>query len=495
LDETQINLHTAFQIAEVDPRVFGGFLEHLGRAVYQGVYDPDCVHADEDGFRTDVMGALNRLEMTTMRYPGGNFVSGYHWMNGVGSLEDRPTVRDLAWQSIEPNHFGTDEFIKLCAQMMWTPMIAVNLGTGTPEDARDWVEYCNCATGTQYSDFRAVNGSNEPFGVPLWCLGNEMDGPWQLGHVPASEYAIKAQQAAKMMKDTDPSIELIVCGSCAPTLDTYMEWDREVLEYTWNNVDYVSLHRYVGNPKNDTASYLGVTNAIDKQIEEMDAVCRYVQAKRKSDKRVYSCFDEWNVWYKNRDGDGRGKFAPHLIEEVYNLEDALVVAGFLQSFVRHADSVKIANLAQIVNVIAPILTRGDEMLIQPTFYPFEMMSKRRYGMALQTSVTGPSYVSEEYGAVQTIDASAILDRNRLHVFATNRSLTEDAIVVIDLADATIDSVIDGEVLTGSDPKAVNTYDAPVQVTAVKYEGVETKDGKAVMVLPPLSFAAVSLGIK
>jgi len=495
LDETLINLHTAFQVAEVDPRVFGGFLEHLGRAVYQGVYDPDCVHADADGFRTDVMGALNRLEMTTMRYPGGNFVSGYHWMNGVGPLEDRPTVRDLAWQSIEPNHFGTDEFLKLCAQMMWTPMIAVNLGTGTPEDARDWVEYCNCATGTQYSDFRAVNGSNEPFGVPLWCLGNEMDGPWQLGHVPASEYAIKAQQAAKMMKDTDPSIELIVCGSCAPTLGTYMEWDREVLEYTWNNVDYVSLHRYVGNPKNDTASYLGVTNAIDRQIEEMDAVCRYVQAKRKSDKRVYSCFDEWNVWYKNRDGDGRGKFAPHLIEEVYNLEDALVVAGFLQSFVRHADSVKIANLAQIVNVIAPILTRGDEMLIQPTFYPFEMMSKRRYGTALQTSVTGPSYVSEEYGTVQTIDASAILDRNRLHVFATNRSLTEDATVVIDLADGTIDSVIDGEVLTGSDPKAVNTYEAPEQVTAVKYEGVETKDGNAVMVLPALSFAAVTLGIK
>ena len=495
MDETLINLHTAFQVAEVDPRVFGGFLEHLGRAVYQGVYDPDCVHADADGFRTDVMGALNRLEMTTMRYPGGNFVSGYHWMNGVGPLEDRPTVRDLAWQSIEPNHFGTDEFLKLCAQMMWTPMIAVNLGTGTPEDARDWVEYCNCATGTQYSDFRAVNGSNEPFGVPLWCLGNEMDGPWQLGHVPASEYAIKAQQAAKMMKDTDPSIELIVCGSCAPTLGTYMEWDREVLEYTWNNVDYVSLHRYVGNPKNDTASYLGVTNAIDRQIEEMDAVCRYVQAKRKSDKRVYSCFDEWNVWYKNRDGDGRGKFAPHLIEEVYNLEDALVVAGFLQSFVRHADSVKIANLAQIVNVIAPILTRGDEMLIQPTFYPFEMMSKRRYGTALQTSVTGPSYVSEEYGTVQTIDASAILDRNRLHVFATNRSLTEDATVVIDLADGTIDSVIDGEVLTGSDPKAVNTYEAPEQVTAVKYEGVETKDGNAVMVLPALSFAAVTLGIK
>lgn len=492
MDRTTINLHTAFTVGKVDPRIFGGFLEHLGRAVYQGVFEPESPHADENGFRADVLDALNRLEMTTMRYPGGNFVSGYHWMNGVGPLEDRPTVRDLAWQSIEPNHFGTDEFIQLCAKMMWIPMIAVNLGTGTPEDARDWVEYCNCATGTQYSDYRAVNGSNEPFGVPIWCLGNEMDGPWQLGHVPADQYAIRAQQAAKMMKDTDPSIELVVCGSCAPTLSTYMEWDREVLEYTWNNVDYVSLHRYVGNPKDDTASYLAVTRSIDRQIEEMDAVCRFVQAKKKSDKRVYSCFDEWNVWYKNRDGDGRGKFAPHLIEEVYNLEDALVVAGFLQSFIRHADTVKVANLAQIVNVIAPILTRGDEMLIQPTFYPFEMMAKRRYGTSLTTTVSGPTYTSAEYGEVTTIDASAIRDRNRLHVFATNRSLTDSAPVVVDLADGEIDSVVDAEILTGGDPKLANAFDDPERVVSAAFDGVEVKDGKASLALPPLSFCAMTL---
>lgn len=492
MDETHITLHTQFQVGEVDPRIFGGFLEHLGRAVYQGVYDPECAHADKDGYRTDVIGALDRLEMTTMRYPGGNFVSGYHWMNGVGPVENRPTVRDLAWQSIEPNHFGTDEFIKLCAKLMWTPMIAVNLGTGTPEDARDWVEYCNCSTGTQYSDLRAINGSKEPFGVPLWCLGNEMDGPWQLGHVPADEYAIRAQQAAKMMKDTDPSIELIVCGSCSVTLDSYMEWDREVLEYTWKNVDYVSLHRYVGNHVNDAASYLGVTNAIDRQIEEMDAVCRFVQAKKKSEKRVYSCFDEWNVWYKNRDGNGRGKFAPHLIEEVYNLEDALVVAGFLQSFIRHADSVKIANLAQIVNVIAPIVTCGDEMLIQPTFYPFEMISKRRNGTSLQASVRGPVYISKEYGETQTIDTSVILDRNRLQVFATNRSLVEDAPVVVDLVDAGIDSVIDAEILAGTDPKMANSFEEPDQVKSEMFEGVDVKEGRATFRLPPLSFAAMTM---
>jgi len=492
--QTRINLHSAFTVGEVDPRLFGGFLEHLGRAVYQGVFDPESGHADENGFRTDVTGALDRLEMTTMRYPGGNFVSGYDWMNGVGPLEDRPAVKELAWHSLEPNHFGTDEFIQLCAKMMWTPMIAVNLGTGTPEDARDWVEYCNSAMGTQYADYRTVNGSEEPFGVPLWCLGNEMDGPWQIGHVPARDYAIRAKQAAKMMKRVDPSIELVVCGSCTVDLNTYMEWDREVLEYTWDDVDYVSLHRYVGNPKDDTADYLGVTNAIDRQIEEMDAVCRYVQGKRKSDKRVYSAFDEWNVWYKNRVSDGKGKFAPHLLEEVYNLEDALVAAGFLQSFIRHADSVKIATIAQIVNVIAPILTRGDDMLIQSIFYPFEMMSKRRHGSALRTAVVGPTYTTGSYGEVTTVDASAILDRHRLHVFATNRSLTEEAEIIVDLADGTVETVVDAELLTGTDPKAANTFEEPEQIVSQAFEKVDIQDGKAIFRIPALSFCAMTLEV-
>ncbi|MCB0209997.1 MAG: alpha-N-arabinofuranosidase, partial [Anaerolineae bacterium] len=311
MKETTITLHTDFQIGEVDPRIFGGFLEHMGRAVYEGVYDPECAHADEDGFRTDVLNALEPLQYTVMRYPGGNFVSGYHWQNGIGPRDKRPTMQDLAWQSTEPNQIGTDEYIQLCRRMNWTPMLTVNLGTGTPEEARNWVEYCNSPTGTYYADMRATNGSENPHDVKLWCLGNEMDGPWQLGHVPADRYAIRAQQAAKMMKDTDPSLELVACGSCAIELPTYLEWDRQVLEYIGDYADYISLHRYVGNTANDTPDYLAVTNSIDQQIEEMDAVCRYVQGKNRSSKRAYLCFDEWNVWYRARQQehmDGKGKF-------------------------------------------------------------------------------------------------------------------------------------------------------------------------------------------
>jgi len=492
---TTITLHSDFTIGEVDPRVFGGFLEHLGRAVYQGVYDPDCAHADADGIRTDVLGALKRLRMTAMRYPGGNFASGYHWLDGVGPRERRPVIRELAWQSIEPNHFGTDEYLALCRKAEWTPMLTVNLGTGTPEEARDWVEYCNCPTGTRYADMRAANGHVAPYDVKLWCLGNEMDGPWQLGHVPADQYAIRAQQAAKMMKDVDKSLELVACGSCSIGMRTYMAWDQQVLDYMGDFADYISLHRYVGNDAGDTPDFLAVTNSIDQQIEEMDAACRFAQAKGRRRKRAYLCFDEWNVWYKDRQGNGEGKFAPHLIEEVYNLEDALVVAGFLNSFIRHADVLKIANIAQIVNVIAPILTRGDEMVLQPTFYPFEMFSRRREGVALQAVVDGPRYTGATHGEVAYIDTSAILGDDLLHVFLTNRSVTEPAAVHVSLADRPIAALDSAECLTGPDAKAANTYEQPDTVVAHPFNDVTIMDGVATVSLPPLSVAALTFRLK
>jgi alpha-N-arabinofuranosidase len=494
VEETNIILHTAFGVGEVDPRIFGGFLEHMGRCVYEGVFEPGSVHADEDGFRLDVLAALERLAMPIIRYPGGNFASGYHWMDGVGPRGTRPTVRELAWQSIETNEFGTDEFVQLSRKLGWTPMLSVNLGTGTPEEARNWVEYCNSPTGTHFSNMRSDNGSENPHAIPLWCLGNEMDGPWQLGHVPAEHYAIRAQQAAKMMKDVDRSIELVLCGSSSVALPSYMQWDREVLERVGGLVDYISLHRYVDNRAGDTADFLAVTNAIDKQIEDMDAVCRFVQAKRRSHKRAFLCFDEWNVWYKNMELNGAGKHAPHLIEERYNLEDALVVAGFFNSFLRHADIVKIANIAQIVNVIAPIQTRGDELLLQSIFHVFEMYSKRKDGRALRASIQGPSYEGATNGRVHTVDSSAILDGDRLHVFATNRSLEADAPLRIMLADRAITKIEGCEIVTGDDPKVENSFEDPNRISATKFEQVKLCSAGAEASLPRMSVVAMSFAL-
>lgn len=490
-----IRLHPSFTISSVDERIFGGFLEHLGRAVYEGVYDPASKQADEDGFRKDVVAALGRLQMTAMRYPGGNFASGYHWLDGVGPKDRRPIVRELAWQSIETNAFGTDEFIRLCRKLNWQPMLTANMGTGTPEEARDWVEYCNCPTGTRYADLRAANGFAEPHQVKLWCLGNEMDGQWQLGHVPADQYAIRAQQAAKMMKDTDPSIELIACGSCGFGMPTYMEWDRQVLEYLGDYADYVSLHRYVGNREGDTADFLSVGLSIDKQIEEMDAACRFVQAKRRARRRPFLCFDEWNVWYRETSGDGRGQRAPHLLEEVYNLEDALVAAQFFNSFIRHADVLKIANIAQIVNVIAPVLTRGDDLLVQSIFYAFEMFSKRRRGMSLRLSVEASTYENRNYGVAPLADASAILDGNELKLFVVNRSTQEALDVRVEIFGGEMTREVNAEILTGTDPKAHNTFERPDVVRSMPFEGVQITGGRAVTRMPALSLVAATFRIQ
>jgi alpha-N-arabinofuranosidase len=491
---TTIHLHTAFRIAPVDPRVFGGFLEHMGRAVYEGVYDPKSKHADAEGFRTDVLDALRRLRFTVVRYPGGNFVSGYHWEDGIGPRDQRPLRVEKAWDSKEPNHVGTDEFLSLCRKLDWQPMLSINLGTAGADDARNWIEYCNGPRGTRYGDRRAANGHPEPYGVKLWCLGNEMDGPWQLGHCPAEEYAERAKAAARAMRSVDPSIETVACGSSATLMPSFADWDARVIAHLDDQADFISLHRYVGNWTENTRDFLALSNSIDRQIEDIDAVARAVQSKRKSDKRIYLSFDEWNVWYKTFSIEGtsaKGAFPAHLIEEVYNLEDALVVAAFLHSFLRHADCVKVANLAQIVNVIAPILTRGDDMLVQSIFYPIEMVAKRRQGVSLRVAVDGPRYRSDKYGEVDEIDCSAVLDGNRLNVFVTNRSLEQQAQVDVVVADRRVARVVDAELLSGPDPKAQNSYESPDVVRSKPFEGT-VGDGGAQFVLPPLAFLAATL---
>jgi alpha-N-arabinofuranosidase len=324
-----------------------------------------------------------------------------------------------------------------------------------------------------------------------------MDGPWQIGHVPAEEYAIRAQQTARLMKMFDPSVELVVCGSCATNLPTYMDWDRKVLEYTYRDVDYISLHSYVGNFQDNTLEYLTCGVAIDKQIEELDSVCRFVQAKTRSKKRIKLSFDEWNVWYRARDGefaDGHGKFAPHLLEEVYNLEDALVVGQFLNSFIRHADSVKIANIAQIVNVIAPILTSGDDMLIQSIYYPIEMFAKRRDGIALQVGVNGPKVGGKDHPEAPVVDASAILNGNELSVFLVNRSLDKASEINVDLATSKLVKQLSGEIVTGTDPKAANEFGKAPVVTMEAFREVCFQNGSVVISVPPLSVVAVTLAL-
>jgi alpha-N-arabinofuranosidase len=364
-------------IAPIDRNVWGSFLEVLGRAIYEGIYDPGNKLSDANGFRKDVMDEIRQLGVPIIRYPGGNFVSGYNWLNGIGPKQNRPRELDKAWNSINSNQFGTDEFMAWCKLVGTEPLMGLNLGTGTPEEAAALVEYCNVEKGTKWSDLRRKNGIAAPYNVKRWCLGNEMDGPWQIGHMSAVEYGTKAADAARQMRYVDPSLQLIACGSSGPFMPTYLEWDREVLEQCYDRVDGLSLHRYFENTTEstggDSSKFVAMNLTMDRQIAETVAVCDLVRGHKRSPKKLWLSFDEWNVWYRARSGDavdGHKTEAPHLLEEVYNLEDALLVGGLVNTLMRNADRVKLACLAQLVNVIAPITTNSDGLFRHTIYYPY-----------------------------------------------------------------------------------------------------------------------------
>ncbi|MCS6937706.1 MAG: alpha-N-arabinofuranosidase [Roseiflexus sp.] len=475
-------------IDRISPFLFGGFIEHMGRCVYQGVFDPGSPLADDQGFRTDVLAALRELNPRIIRYPGGNFLSGYHWRDGVGPVEQRPRRRELAWQSIETNRFGTHEFITLCRMLGAEPMLGVNLGTGTIEEAGAYVEYCNAPSGTMEADRRIANGAPEPFGVRYWCLGNEMDGPWQIGHMDAHAYAVKAREAAKLMKWHDPSIRLTLCGSSSSGMPTYPEWDRIALEICWEYVDFLSLHFYAGNRDNDTDSYLALARQFEEHLDTLAGTLRYVKAKLRSKHNVYLSWDEWNVWYKDQTTQGEWREAPHLIEEVYNLEDALVVAQWLNVFLRRCDVLKIACLAQLVNVIAPILTRPDGMLRQSIFYPFALFSRYAHGDSLDLLVQSPTYHTRAFGEQPLIDAAASYDAEcgRGAVFVVHRGQRAPLTVNFEWRGRSLQRITHIYQVSGADPKAANSFDHPDVVCTRELPGAPVVDGRFSLNAPPLS---------
>ncbi|MBO7318685.1 MAG: alpha-N-arabinofuranosidase, partial [Clostridia bacterium] len=344
--KAKITLAGELKIGEIDRRVFGSFIEHLGRAVYGGIYEPGHPMADENGLRMDVIKMINELGVPVVRYPGGNFVSGYNWEDGVGPIELRPARLELAWGVTEPNKFGTNEFMQWCKKANTAPMMAVNLGTRGPDEARALVEYCNHKSGSKYSDMRIAHGFKDPWDVKLWCLGNEMDGPWQMCAKTAEEYGRTANEAAKMMKWVDASIETVLCGSSSRYMNTFGEWEQKTLEIAYDNVDYVSLHQYYDNHRQDTASFLAKNLDLDDFIYSVICVCDYVKAKKRTKKQINLSFDEWNVWYHSNGAPvERWSVAPNQLEDIYNFEDALVAACMLITLLRHADRVKIACLA------------------------------------------------------------------------------------------------------------------------------------------------------
>jgi alpha-L-arabinofuranosidase len=497
--------------ADFDRRVLGAFLEHLGRAIYTGVYDPGSRLADATGFRTDLLREVKELGVPITRYPGGNFVSGYNWLDGVGPKAGRPTVLERAWNSLETNQFGTNEFIDWCRMVGTEPLLGMNFGTGTAEMAVAYVEYCNLDRGTKWSDLRRSHGYEQPHGVRYWCLGNEMDGPWQIGQLQAREYGRKARDVARQMRVIDRGLQLIACGSSGTNMPQYLVWDREVLEECFEQVDGISLHAYYGNTRaltgNSTARYLAMNLDMDRQIREVSAVCDYVQALRRSSKRLWLSFDEWNVWYRARGGDavdGRRAFAPRLLEEVYNLEDALLVGGFVNTLLRNADRVRVGCLAQLVNVIAPLVTSETGVLRQSTYHPYAWALRYARGRVLDIRVEAEAYPISAAGLqadfarndqVPFVDIVATLDtqNGQAALLMLNRDLDGARDLEIEWGEVTPTRVLACETLTGPDLKAFNTFDQPSRVAPQRLEA-PSPGSRMTFKLPPRSYTVAQLSV-
>lgn len=486
----------------INRRLFGSFVEHLGRCVYDGIYEPGHPTADVDGFRDDVKDLVRELGVSAIRYPGGNFVSGYRWEDGVGPREKRPTRLDLAWHSTETNEVGLDEFARWAASVGSELMYAVNLGTRGVLDALDVLEYANIGSGSAFADARIANGTREPHNVRMWCLGNEMDGPWQLGHSTAEDYGKLAAQTAKAMRQIDPDLELVVCGSSSAQMPTFISWERTVLEHTYDDVDYISCHAYYEEKNGDLGSFLASGVNMDHFIDTVIATADYVKAAKGSSKTMNISFDEWNVWYIDRYQQvdriteiDNWPVAPRLLEDSYSVADAVVFGSLLISLLKHAERVTSASLAQLVNVIAPIMTEpnGDAWR-QTTFYPFAITSRLAQGEALDVKLTSDTYDTVQHGTVNVVDAVATHDAENgtTAVFIVNRSTDEATTVSIDVSHLGDVVIVESHVISDDDVYAANTLAEPNRVTPRPAGSAILADGKLTIELPAVSWTAIAL---
>ncbi len=433
--KAKITVNKKYRISEIDKRIYGSFIEHIGRAVYTGIYEPEHKNADDEGFRKDVIDLVKKIGVPIVRYPGGNFVSGYNWEDGIGDKSKRPRRTDLAWKTIETNQVGIDEFSKWAKNANTDILMTVNLGTGTPLDAKNCIEYCNGTTDSYYANLRRKNGFEEPFAIKTWCLGNEMDGYWQIGHKTAQEYGRIAIETAKLLKGMDPSIELVLCGSSNYNMPTFGGWELETLNEAYDKIDYISLHQYYENKFDNLPEFLAKSTHMDKFIKSVASICDAVKAKKHSEKTVNLSFDEWNVWYMSAKPNYKEwSVAPHLLEDVYKFDDALLVGCMLITLQNNSDRVKIACLAQLVNVIAPIMTEPNgRAWVQTIFYPYMYASVYGRGTTMNIITECDTYDTDEYKDIPYIKASVIENNKNkeLILFAVNGSETDNAELTID----------------------------------------------------------------
>ena len=492
-------LDPGFAVGPVNRRTFGSFVEHMGRCVYTGIYQPGHPTADDDGFRQDVLDLTRELGVTMVRYPGGNFVSGYRWEDGVGPVSQRPIRRDLAWHALETNEVGIDEFARWARKADVEVMYALNLGTRGIQEALDVHEYLNHSKGTHLSELRRRNGTREPHGVRIFCLGNEMDGPWQTGHKTAHEYGRLAAEVGRALRAADPEVELVACGSSNSSMPTFGSWEATVLELAYDQVDYISAHAYYEESDGDLGGFLASAVDMDHFIDSVVATADSVGARLKSSKRIDVSFDEWNVWYQSRFNNAptptTWEVGARVIEDHYNAADAVVVGNLLISLLRHSDRVTAACQAQLVNVIAPIMTEpGGRAWRQTIFHPFALTARWAQGTVLRLELDSPTYETERFGEVPLLDAVATHDPDtgEAVLFVVNRDVSEPLDLRVSVAALGDLHIVEAWTVGGGDPYDRNSADQPDRVRPVHLDARVLPDRTVATRLPPVSWSAIRL---
>jgi len=485
-------------IDRTDEKLFCSFVEPLGRCIYGGLYEPGHPAADENGFRRDVLDLIKPLNLTMNRFPGGNFTSTFRWEDSIGPRERRPRRAEVAWQCIETNEFGLNEFADWSRLNGSDVMMTVNLATRGVLEAMDCVEYCNLEGGTYWSDLRRSHGYEKPHGYRYWCLSNEIDGPWQVGQNTGAVYGHLAREASKAMKLVDPDIKTVLAGSSSPSMPTYPDFDAEALDQAWEYVDYLSLHTYISNLKGDTPNYLAKTLTTEKMFKQIGGLFAWMKAKKRSNHDLYVSFDEYNTWHtvsgNERLEKPRWDIATPLLEDTYVMEDAVALGSLLITILRNCDLVKIACLSELVNCISHIRTRtGGGCWVLPPYYAFLHFSKYGRGTVLNPRIDSPKYDSTDYTDVPYLDAIPVLnDDGRITVFAVNRSLDETLPLAVEQRGFKDSYVVEEViVLSHPDPKATNTEDNPENVQP--HAGCATfEEGLLRANLAPLSWNVLRL---
>jgi alpha-L-arabinofuranosidase len=484
---TRIKVDPRRRIGEVDPRIYGGFIEHLGRCIYGGIFEEGSPLSDDRGFRKDVLRALDQLGLTSLRWPGGLFANGYHWEDGIGPRASRPRRFDAAWRDEDSNRFGTDEFIEYCRALGTEPAICVNMGTGTLSEAQAWVEYCNSSGNTHWANLRRGNGSEEPYGVRYWGLGNEMYGWYSIGGLDPEDYVKRATEFAKVMKAVDPSIQLISSG-----MNGWSRWDRVVLDGLAPLVDFHSIHIYTGS--NDYHSNVFAPHQAERALLACQGLISAIRYQQSVAHPIHIAYDEWNVWFRAGNppwGSLEDVPSETRLEERYTLSDALAVATFFNVFIRQCKTLRMANLAQMVNVLAPISTSEQGLLLQPSYHVFRLYSTLMRGSAVDVHVDGCTYTLSpeqetspwphrvaDLGPFDLLDAVAVMDSGAgaLTLAVVNRDLTEDIEATILIADTGRPLGGVAYEINADTVNTVNTVDAPDGITVVERGGVSLGPG-------------------